>query len=135
MITNHGKLDVSLKNKEYHNSLSVRVKTTDGLMHVFFVEDDNGRCVRVFIESGKNGSQLKAWAESLMVTVNLALENRVHLTEISNALSNINTDRINWMNDDKINIKSGPAGFVYAITRYLRTKKTGITPPFNMPWV
>lgn len=119
---------------ENAETTSIKCRTTDGTMYVFFIDDDNGKCQRVMIQLGKNGTMVRAWAESLMAIVNLALMNRVDLIDIANDLSNINSDRIMVTGEENSKIRSGPAGFVYAINKYIRSKNYTKRPPFDMPW-
>jgi hypothetical protein len=124
-------------NSDASETIAIKVNTTDGKMFVFFIEDDYGKCQRVMINIGKGGYSLNAWAESLMYTVNLALTNRTPLVEIANELSNINSDKvvITGEGEEAVKIKSGPAGFVYAINKYLRYKHKPTPTAWEMPWI
>jgi len=112
---------------------AMKVRTTDGDLYVFFIEDTKGVCRKVMLQIGKSGTAVRAWTDAVMELTNVALDNNVDLATIAVTLSNIYTDR--YVHTGGMNmIKSGPDGFVYAINKYIRTKFKQATVPFDMPW-
>jgi hypothetical protein len=124
-----------MKKDKSYPCVTLKVKTTDGTMFIVFVEDGNGVCKKIDVQIGKTGTQVRAWTESLMTTANIALANGVSLSQLAIELSNITTDRVTMTGEEQSKIRSGPAGFVYAINKYLRYKKNDNRKlPFEMPW-
>lgn len=114
-------------------SSTIEVPTTDGKLFAIFIEDDVGKCQRVMIQIGKSGTAIRAWTAAMTEMVNISLENGVPIEIIAVQLSNIVTDK-NITTSTMHNIRSGPDGFVYAINRYIRSKKKDDYLPFEMPW-
>lgn len=101
-------------------SYTVRVMTPDGIMFVTIVEDaNNGRPkpAEILITIGKTGSAITAWANAAAILTSLLLRNGVSVADISMQISNILSDS-RTSTKSGIEIRSGPEGLQYALTRY-----------------
>lgn len=113
---------------------TISVSTTDGPMFVLFVDDDDGKCIHVMIQIGKTGSQTRAWTDSLQELINMLLTDGKSIEDAVTVLRDITTDRITVSGEDNVEIKSGPEGLVYAVSRYIKHRDRSLQPAFAMPW-
>ncbi len=139
IMINRGYLYYFISNTNIsYGTVVIEVVTTNGTMFVAFIEDDNGDCIQVMIQIGKNGSQVRAWTEAMQELVNMILADKKSIESVANVLENITTDRITISlktDEDRREIKSGPDGLVYAVDQYIKSKNRDSLAPFAMPWV
>lgn len=103
-------------------SFTVKVMTPDGVMFVTIVEEDNpisneAEPVQILIAIGKTGSAIAAWANMAALLISTLLEESISISDIIMRISNILSDGISTQKTG-IDIRSGPEGLQYALTRY-----------------
>jgi hypothetical protein len=103
-------------------SFTVKVMTPDGVMFVTVVEEDNPinnepEPVQILISIGKTGSAIAAWANMAALLISALLETDLSISDVIMKISNILSDGISTQKTG-IDIRSGPEGLQYALTRY-----------------
>lgn len=103
-------------------SFTVKVMTPDGVMFVTIVEEDDlisnsPEPVQILIALGKTGSAIAAWANMAAVLTSSLLQEGMTISDIMMTISNILSDGISQQKTG-IDIRSGPEGLQYALTRY-----------------
>ncbi|MHC4316841.1 MAG: TSCPD domain-containing protein [Planctomycetota bacterium] len=103
-------------------SFTVKVMTPDGVMFVTVVEEmdivsNTPAPVQILIAIGKTGSAIAAWANMSALLVSTLLQEDVSISDIIMRISNILSDGISEQKTG-IEIRSGPEGLQYALTRY-----------------
>jgi hypothetical protein len=106
---------------ESNESMTIEVKTPDGVLYYILCEDEDGQLNKVISIFGKAGTALAAWAFATDCLVNMLLERKVGVNEIIERLSNIsNSKPIRTATGVKVG--SGPEGLVVALLEYKRQK-------------
>jgi len=103
-------------------SFTVKVMTPDGVMFVTVVEEDNPisnqpEPVQILITIGKTGSAIAAWANMAALLISTLLREDISISDVIMTISNILSDGISE-HKTGIEIRSGPEGLQYALTRY-----------------
>lgn len=112
------------------NSATVKVQTPDGTMYLIIMENEHGMPSRVDIQIGKSGTPIRAWSMATSDLINLCLDNGISLHQIVARIIGATSDRSRDNEEGKVS--SGPEGVAYAIFSYLRHKKAGAGPYFDM---
>jgi len=103
-------------------SFTVKVMTPDGVMFVTIVEEDNpisneAEPAQILITIGKTGSAIAAWANMAALLISTLLREGVSISDVIMTISNILSDQTS-VQKTGIDIRSGPEGLQYALTRY-----------------
>jgi len=103
-------------------SFTVKVMTPDGVMFVTVVEEDNpisneAEPAQILITIGKTGSAIAAWANMAALLISTLLQENISISDVIMTISNILSDGIST-HKEGIEIRSGPEGLQYALTRY-----------------
>ncbi len=111
-------------------SFTVKVMTPDGVMFVTIVEEedvisgDTGP-VQILITIGKTGSAIAAWANMAALLTSALLETDLSISDIIMRISNILSDKTTE-HKTGIDIRSGPEGLQYALTRHNEDRQNRI---------
>ncbi len=111
-------------------SFTVRVMTPDGVMFVTVVEEidvisDTPMPAQILIAIGKTGSAIAAWANMSAILTSALLQENVSISDIIMIISNILSDS-SREHKTGIDIRSGPEGLQYALTRYNEDRQNRI---------
>lgn len=103
-------------------SFTVKVMTPDGVMFVTIVEEldvisNTPEPVQILITIGKTGSAIAAWANMGALLTSAMLRKNISISDIIMEISHILSDGISNQKTG-IDIRSGPEGLQYALTRY-----------------
>lgn len=103
-------------------SFTVKVMTPDGVMFVTIVEEtdvisNSAEPVQILITIGKTGSAIAAWANMAALLTSALLQENISISDIIMTISNILSDS-SREHKTGIEIRSGPEGLQYALTRY-----------------
>lgn len=95
---------------------SIRIRTPDGTMNVFIIENKDGTVNSFQIAIGKAGLPLGAWAQATAALMTLCIQRGASVDELMFTLSNISSDRTARTLES--NCRSGPEGIWMALARY-----------------
>lgn len=115
--------------EDVYSCINIRVESPDGTMYVTVVENEGKMPFKVFVNIGKAGSPLMAWATALCDFVSEALP-RVGVNGVVAMLLNVRGDRISYITNtwaateenEKVAVHSGPEAIAYALIKYRSEK-------------
>lgn len=99
----------------HQDNITIRIRTPDGTLFVMVNEKD-GKPESIFLQIGKAGAAVGAWANALAGILTLAIEKGATLDELINTLANITSDRS--ARTIESNCRSGPEGVWMGLVRY-----------------
>lgn len=102
---------------KWYHGWSIRVLTPDGTIFVHFGEDEKHKLKGIWLNLGKAGSAVAAWAYALQEMINFSIDNGATLEDLIEKLASITSD-----GSPRIGIggrcKSGPEGIWMALMLY-----------------
>lgn len=107
--------------KSSWDAYNIRVLCPSGKMFITIAEDDN-KPVMVFINIGKGGSQLGAWADSIARMITTSLQSGTSIVQIARELSGISSDKP-LRNLAGLTVRSDPDAIAYGLLTYAADKQ------------
>lgn len=102
-------------------SMTIRVDTPNGHLHLTIIEGPDGRPIKFSSAFGKAGTAVAAWARATDQLINLLLESGIGINEIIDRLSGIMEEKPK-RTPSGIYVKSGPDGIAVAFAEYKHEK-------------